>query len=146
MNKATQDAVQNAETMMKDAQGAFQTAFEKMTKSFEDMSKFGTANVEAAVKSNEISAKAAEAYGNKIVELSKANFDESVKAAQELSSVKTVNELFEKQTAFAKASFEKFTEQATALNDMATKSAKEAFAPINARVEAAGELAKSVQA
>ncbi len=146
MNKATQDAVKNTEAMMKDAQGAFQSAYDKATKQFEEMNAFGKENVDAVVKSNEISAKAAETLSNKVVEMSKANFDEATKVAQDFASVKTVNELFEKQAAYAKTAFETFTKQATEMNELVSKSTQEAFAPINARVEAAGEYAKAFQA
>ncbi len=146
MNKTTQDAVKNAETMVKDAQNAFETAYEKFTKSFEELSAMSKDNMDAVMKSAELSGKASEEFGNKVVEISKANFDESVKVAQDLSAAKTVNELVEKQTAFAKTAFETFTKQATALNEAATKNAQDVFAPINARVEAAGEYVKSFQA
>ncbi len=92
MNKQAQEATKAAETMVKDAQNAFQANYEKFTKSVQDMNEFSKKNMDAMVKSGEISTKAAEEFGNKVVEISKANFDESVKVAQELSSVKTVNE------------------------------------------------------
>lgn len=146
MNKVAEDAVKNAEAMVKDAQSTFQAAYEKFTKSFDELTVISKENFDAVVKSGEISGKAAESFGTQVVEMSKANFDESVKVAQDLSSAKTVNELFEKQAAFAKSAFETFTKQATALNEAATKSAQDVFAPINARVEAAGEYVKSFQA
>ncbi len=150
VNKTAQDAVketvQKTETMMKDAQSAFQANYEKMAKSMEEVNEFGKKNMDAFMKSSEISAKAAEDFNNKVAEMGKANFDESLKAAQELASVKTVNELFEKQTAFAKTAFETFTNQAKAVTEMATKNVQDAYAPINERVEAAGDLAKAIQA
>lgn len=146
MNKVTQEAVANAETMMKDAQSAFQTAFEKAQKSLNDANEFGKANIEAAMKSGEISSKSAEALTKELADIAKKNFDESVKASQELASVKTVNELFEKQTAFAKASFDTYTAQFKAIADLATKGAEDAFAPIKKQAEKAGEFAKNFQA
>lgn len=146
MNKATQDAVQNAETMMKDAQGAFQSAFEKASKSVEKANEFGKANLDAVMKTGEISTKAAETIGKELTEIAKKNFDESVKAAQDIASAKTVNELFEKQTAFAKAAFDTYSAQFKAITEIATKSTKEAVAPLTARAEAAGDFAKAFQA
>ena len=145
MNKATQEAVQNAETMMKDAQGAFQSAFEKASKSVESVNDFGKANMDAVIKSGEISSKAAETIGKELTEVAKKNFDETVKVAQDLASAKTVTELFEKQTAFAKTAFDTYSAQFRAISEIATKSTKEAVAPLTARAEAANDFAKNFQ-
>ncbi len=146
VNKAAQDAVKNAETIMKDAQDTLKTAFEKASKSLEDVNKFNKDNLDAVMKSSEITAKSTEQLGKEIAEISKKNFDTTVAATQEFASVKTVNELFEKQTNFVKASFDTYTAQFKAIADLATKSAKEASAPLQARAEAAGDLAKTLQA
>ncbi len=145
MNKATKDAVENAETMMKDAQGAFKSAFEKASKSVEDVNDFSKANMDAVIKSGEITSKAAETISKELADVAKKNFDESVKVAQDLASAKTVTELFEKQTAFAKTAFDTYSAQFRAITEIATKSTKEAVAPLAARAEAATDLAKNFQ-
>ena len=145
MNNSAKEAVANAETIMKDAQGAFETAFQKANKSVQEVNDFGKANLEAVMKAGEISTKASEKLNKEIVDIAKKNFDESVKAAQDLASVKTVTELFEKQAAFAKSAFDTYTAQFKAITELATKSTKEATAPLAARAEAAGDIAKTFQ-
>ena len=67
-------------------------------------------------------------------------------AAKELSSAKSVTEFFEKQTDFAKTSFESYVAEATKLNEMYAAAAKDVFEPINARFTAASNLVKGFSA
>jgi len=69
-----------------------------------------------------------------------------VAAAQDFTSAKNVTELFEKQTAFAKASFEGIIAQTTKMNDMFAATAKDMTSPLNERVGAASEAMKSMTA
>ena len=63
-------------------------------------------------------------------------------AAKELSACRTVSEFVEKQAAFGKASFENFVAEATRLNEMYVAAAKDACAPLNARLTAAADIVK----
>jgi phasin family protein len=117
--------------------------FEKFSKGFEGLSSFGQENVDAIVKSSEIAAKAAEGIGSEISAFSKKAFEDSVAAAQDFASAKTMTELFEKQTAFAQSAFEGWVHQATKMNEIYVAAAKDITAPIGARVSKASEAVKS---
>lgn len=143
---AAKSATKKVETLVDDAQKAASEQMEKVTKSFEDVTVFGQENVDAFVKSSTIAVKAAEEMNAEFVSFSKKSMEEGVAAAKEMTSVKTLPELVEKQVEFAKTSFDGFMKQATRFNEMYMSAAKEAFEPINERANVAAEMAKSYRA
>ena len=143
VSNVMQEATAKVETFVADTQKAVTEQFEKLSKGLEGLTTFGQENVDAFVKSSEIAAKAAEGIGTEIGAYSKKSFEDSVAAAQDFASAKTLTELFEKQTSFAQASFEGFVSQATKMNEIYVAAAKDITAPLGARVTAATEALKS---
>jgi phasin family protein len=141
--KVVKEATAKVETFVADTQKSMTEQFEKFSKGFEGLSSFGQENVDAIVKSSEIAAKAAEGIGSEISAFSKKAFEDSVAAAQDFASAKTMTELFEKQTAFAQSAFEGWVHQATKMNEIYVAAAKDITAPIGARVSKASEAVKS---
>lgn len=144
--KTAEQATQAFETIAADTQKAAQEQFEKLSTGVEKLTAFGQENVDAFVKSSEIAAKAAEGIGSEVSAYSKKAFEDGVAAAQDFASAKTVTELFEKQTAFARASFDGAVKQATKMNDLLAATAKDVSKPLNERVTAASEAVKSLNA
>ena len=142
----TKAATKQVEEFTAEAKKTMEEGVEKMSKGLEDASQFGQDNVEAVVASGKVMAKAAEEMNAEIMAFSKKSYEDSMAAAKELSSVKSVSEFFEMQTTLAKSSFEGFVAEATKLNEMYAAAAKEAFAPINARFTAAAEMVKGYRA
>lgn len=141
--KTTKDVTDTIETIAADTQKAAKEQMEKVANGFEKLTAFGQENVDAMVQSQEIAAKAAENFSAEVTSYSKKSFEDTVAAAQDLASAKTVTELFEKQSAFAKSYFEGVMKQTTKVNDMLAASVKDMSQPLNARVTAATETAKS---
>ena len=139
----TKDAAKKVETLAADAQKAATDQFEKIAKSFEDVAAFNQDNFDALVKSSNVAVKAVEEMNAEIVSFSKKSVEEGVAAAKELSAIKTMPELLEKQSAFAKASMDDFMKQAAKFNELAMAAAKDVFEPMNARATAAADLVKS---
>ena len=129
VTNVVQEATAKVETLVADTQKAVTEQFEKFSKGFEGLTTFGQENVDAIVKSSEIAAKAAEGIGTEISAYSKKSFEDSVAAAQDFASAKTLTELFEKQTSFAQASFEGFVSQATKMNEIYVAAAKDITRP-----------------
>ncbi len=129
MNKI---ANQQVEQFTSEAKRSMEEGVERMSKGFEDVTQFGQENVEAMVASGKVMAKAAEEMNAEVMAFSKKSYEDSMAAAKEIASSKSVTEFFEKQTGFAKTSFESFVAEATKLNEMYANAAKEAFAPLNA--------------
>lgn len=142
-NTAFQDATAKVESLVADTQKTMTEKFEKFSKGLEGFTAFGQENVDAIVKSSELAAKAAEGIGSEVAAYSKKSFEDGVAAAQDFAGAKTLTELFEKQTAFAQASFEGFVAQSTKMNEILVAAGKDIAAPIGARVTAATEKFKS---
>ena len=140
MNKA---ATKQVEEFTAEAKKSMEEGVEKLTKGAEDAMAFGQENVEAVIASGKIFAKATEEMNAEIVAFSKKSYEDVMAASKDISSAKSVTELFEKQTSFAKTAFEAYVAEATKLNDLYAAAAKEAFGPLNARFTAAAEMVKS---
>lgn len=143
MNKIANEQV---ETFTAEAKRSMEDGVQRMSKGFEDVTEFGQANVEAVVASGRVMAKAAEDLNAEMMAYSKKAYEDAMAASKELASARTVTEYFEKNTAYAKSSFEGFVAQATRMNEMYSNAAKEAFAPLNARFAAAAEIVKTNRA
>jgi len=144
--KMTKTATEQVEAMTAGTQKAVTEQVEKLTKGMEGVTAFGQGNVEALVKSSELAVKAVEGLNSEISAFSKKSFDESVAAAKDLASAKTVTELMEKQTAFAQTAVEQFVAQSTKMNEMFASVMKDVTAPWNARVAAANDMMKTFAA
>jgi phasin family protein len=149
-NQAAEQSAETAraatESLGQQAQGAqrsFTENFEKFSKGLEGVASFSQENLEAAVKSSEIAAKALEGIGSEISAYSKKSFDDGVAAAQSFASSKNVSELFEKQTAYAQTAFEGWLHQSRKMNEIVAAAAKDIAAPIGQRVSAASGAIKT---
>ena len=142
----TKAATKQVEEFTAETKKAVEEGVEKMSKGIEDATQFGQDNVEAMVASSKVVAKAAEEMNAEIMAFSKKAYEDSMAAAKEFGTVKSVSEYFEMQTSLAKTSFEGFVAEATKLNEMYAAAAKDAFAPINARFTAAADLVKTYRA
>ena len=140
---AAKDATKQIETMTEDATKAVNDGMEKFTKGFSEAATFNQETVDALVKSGNVAAKAAESLNAEVVAYAKRAMQEGVAAAKEMSSVKSVTDLVEKQTDYAKMTMDAFLQQTTKLNEMYMAAAKEAVEPINARVSAAADAMKA---
>lgn len=140
MNKA---ATKQVEEFTAEAKKSMEEGVEKMTKSAEDAMAFGQESMEAMVASGKIFAKATEEMNAEMIAFSKKSYEDVMAASKDISAAKSVTELFEKQTAFAKSAFENFVSESTKMNDLYAAAAKDAFAPLNERFTAAAEIVKS---
>lgn len=119
----------------------------QMLKGYEDYAAFNKATVDALVKSSTIAVKGAEDINKELVAFAQASFDNSVAIGRALLSAKSFNEVVELQNSYAKQSFDSLVAEATKLQELSVKVTNEAFAPLNARVNAAVEkLAKPLAA
>ena len=139
-------AAKKTETLVEDAQKAATEGYEKMTKGFEDFASFNQDNMDALMKSSNVMMKAAEEMNAEIVSFSKKTMQEGVAAAKEMTSVKSIPEFVEKQAEIAKVQFDGFMKQSARFNEMYVAAAKDVFAPITDRAEAAAEMVKTYRA
>ena len=138
----SKSATKKVEEIAVETQKTMEEGVEKMTKGIENAASFGQEYVEAVVTSSKIATKAAESLSAEIAAYSKKSYEDSMAAAKELTTCKSVSEFVEKQTEFGKISIEGFVAEATKLNEMYAAAAKEAFAPLNACFTAAAGIVK----
>ena len=107
------------------------------------MSAFNQQTLEAFAKSSKIAGKAFEGIGREVAAYTKTSFEERVAAVKDLATAKTLAELFEKQTSFARSAFEGWVLQASKMSEIYTAAVKEIAAPISQRFSAAADEVKA---
>lgn len=143
---ATDTTTKNVEEFTADAQKNIEQGVEKMAEQMEDMTSFSQQNMEAMVTASKRAAKAAEEMNAEVAAFTKKSYEDSMAAAKEMTSAKSMTELFEKQSAFAKSMMEAFVSESTKLNELATNAGRECMEPINARMTASADILKSTSA
>jgi phasin family protein len=108
--------------------------FEAAVKGFEQFSSLGKDNVEAVVAASTAYAKGIEAISAELMAYAKKSIEDSVTATKALMGAKTVKELVDLQSDFAKTSFDELMSKSSKLGEMYAKVTQDAFEPINARV------------
>jgi len=143
---AATDAAKNTiEQFTATSNVAFKEGVEKGLAAMNEMNSYSKKNMEAMVASATASAKGAEALGAQAMAFSKAVFDTQVSAAKSLAGAKSVQEVVELQTAFAKSALETYMAQFGAMSETVSSSVKESMKPLNERVTAVVEKFQAVR-
>jgi phasin family protein len=136
-----------AETMTKEFQANFQAGFqdnvEKMTSAFSDMNTFAKGNIDALVESMTRAGKGVEEINTHVLAYSKSAMEEGVNTAKKIASVKSVQELIELNTNYAKTAIETHISELSKLSEVCAKTVKESFQPLNDRAAVAMEKVKT---
>ncbi|MBW8881476.1 MAG: TIGR01841 family phasin [Asticcacaulis sp.] len=122
---------------------AFKDSVEKTLGALNEVNTLSKGNVEAVVESLTAATKGAETVGAQALAFSKKNWDDAVTAAKTLSGAKSVQEVIELQSAYAKSSMEAYVSEINQLTETLSASFKDTFKPINARMTAAVEKFQS---
>ncbi len=115
------------------------TYMDKAIKSAEELVSFGQGNLEAVMKSSQILATGLQDLSKHIAASAQAHIDESVANFKALTSVKSLKEAVDLQTAMTKTIIEKSLAETGKITDASMKLAEQAIAPITARVTLATE-------
>ena len=118
---------------------AFRDTVEKSLSGLTDLNAQSKKNLEAVVESATAAQKGAEALSQQAVAYGKTTWEAGVAAAQSLSQARSVQELIELQTSFAKTSIEAYLAEVTKAAETVSGSVKDSFKPINERVTASVE-------
>ena len=124
---------------------AFKDGVEKSLAAMNDMNAQSKKNLEAVVASATASAKGAETLGAQAMAFSKAMFESQVAAAKSLSGAKSLQEVVELQTAFAKTSLETYMSEFGKMSETLSASVKESMKPLNERVTATVEKLQAIR-
>lgn len=110
---------------------------EEIVKNYDEIAVTGKDNVEAVVAASTAYTKGMEAIAGEWMAFTKAALEQNMANAKAVMSAKSVQEMMDLQTSFAKSNFDGFVSQSTKMGEMAAKVAQDAIEPINARVTVA---------
>jgi phasin family protein len=124
---------------------AFKDAVEKSMTALNDINAHSKQNLEAVVASVAAASKGAEALGAQAMTYSKKSIDDHMAAARSFSTAKSIQEVVELQTAWAKSTLEAYLAEVNKASETVAASLKETLTPLNARVTAAVETFQSAR-
>jgi phasin family protein len=142
---AAEATTKTAEQFTAASNVAFKEGVEKGLTALNDINSQSKKNLEAIVAATTAATKGAEALGAQAMAFSKAVFDSNVTAAKSLAGAKSVQEVVELQTAFAKSSLETYMAGFARMSDTVSASVKESLKPLNERVTASVEKFQAVR-
>ena len=106
---------------------------------YEDLAQLSKSNLEAVVRASQIWAKSAEDLSKALASFTQTSVEMGNKAGQAMIAVKTMQDLMEVQSGYARNSYDHFVTGASKFSDVAVKVAGEAFAPIQQSITATVE-------
>ena len=109
----------------------------KAMKTSEDMMSFGQGNLEAAMKTAQIFATGLQDISKQVAASTQASIEDSVATMKAIAGVKSVKEVIDLQTSFARSMMEKVIAESGKLTDASLKLTEQAIAPLTARVSLA---------
>ncbi|HTK36307.1 MAG TPA: TIGR01841 family phasin [Caulobacteraceae bacterium] len=118
---------------------AFKDGVEKSLTAINEANAQGKRNMEAVAASVTAAAKGAESLGAQTIAYSKKAFEDQVAQAKALSTCKSVQEVVELQTTFAKTAMEAYIAQLNKASEIVSSTLKDALRPLNERATAVVE-------
>jgi len=104
---------------------------------YAELADLGRANLAAVLRANAALAEGMGAIGKEVMTYARNSLETAAEAATALLAAKTLEDLAQLNSDFAKSSFERLVTRSTKLSEMGVKVANEAMAPLGDRVEAA---------
>ena len=124
---------------------AFKDAVEKSLSAITDANGASKKNLEALIASVTAATKGAEALGAQAMAYSKKSVEEQVLAAKSLAGAKSIQEVVELQTSFAKSALETYMAEVGKMSETVAASVKDSMKPINERVSALVERVQTAR-
>ncbi len=142
--KATAEKAQttfqaNAEQAQAAGAKALKDVADKSAAGLTELNIQGKQNLEAIVASAAAAQKGVETLSAQSAAFTKKSWEDGVAAAQSMSQARSIQELLELQTTWAKSATEAYLAEVTKATDVLTASVKNSFKPINERVTASVE-------
>jgi phasin family protein len=142
--KATAEKAQatfqaNAEQAQAAGAKALKDVADKSAAGLTELNAQGKQNLEAIVASAAAAQKGVETLSAQSAAFTKKSWEDGVAAAQSMSQARSIQELLELQTTWAKSATEAYLAEVTKATDVLTASVKNSFKPINERVTASVE-------
>lgn len=103
---------------------------------YEELADLGRENFAALLRANAALTEGLEAIGKEVIGYARSSFERYAETAAALLGAKTLEDVVQVNTDFAKGYLERFIERSQKLSEMSVKVANEALAPLGSRVEA----------
>jgi len=129
----------NAEQAQAAGAKAFRDVADKSAAGISELNAQGKQNLEALVASAAAAQKGVETLSAQSAAFTRKSWEDGVAAAQSMSQARSIQELLELQTTWAKSASEAWLAEVTKATDVMTASVKDSFKPINERVTASVE-------
>ena len=139
VEQATATAKIQAEKVQAAGAQAMREGMEKTTASLAQLSAESKSNLEALTASATAAQKGAEALSAQALSYGKTSWENATAAAQTIAKARSVQELLELQTSYAKSAMEVYVSEVSKMTETLTASVKDSFKPINERVTASVE-------
>lgn len=139
VEKNTAAAQAQAEKVQAAGAKVLREGLEKTSASMTELSAQSKQNLEALTASATAAQKGAEALSKQALEYSKTSWEHSVAAAQTIVQARSVQEMIELQTNYAKSAMEVYMSEVSKMTEIMTSSVKDSFKPINERMTASVE-------
>ena len=118
---------------------AFKEAVDKSLTALNELNAQSKSNLEAVVASTTAATKGAETLGAQAMAYSKKAVEDGMAAARSLGGARSVQEVIELQTSYAKSALEAYLAEVNKASETVAASFKESLTPLNARMTAAVE-------
>lgn len=139
VSKTAERAKAQAEQAQAAGAQAFRSTVDKSVAGLTELNAQGKKNLEAMVESASAAQRGAEALSQQALAFGKKSWEDNLAAAQSIAAARSVQELIELQTSWAKSASEAYLAQMTRMTETLTASVKDSFKPINERVSASVE-------
>lgn len=131
------------ESMTAATNDSFKEGFEKTLSAVNEASAFHKDTVEAVIASATVTGKGLEVAGTNAAAYAKTAMEEGVAATKALSSAKSIQEIFEIQSNYAKSAMGSYLAELNKTTELFSGLVKDGAKPLNTRFAAVAELAQS---
>ena len=139
--KSTVDqATEQFEAVTANGAAAVKENVERAIAAATEMNSFGKENLDAWIASSTAATKGLEAISARAMAYSKQALEAHMTAAKSIMTAKSVQELVEKQSEYAKSAFEGYVAEINSMSNLVSGFAKESLKPINERVTAVSSI------
>jgi phasin family protein len=141
--KTTVAGAETIETAMKNGADAMKNGLEKAAKGYDELVTIAKDNAEAWSSAANVAGKGFETINSEWFAFSRQVLEEGIAATRAMFETKSAKDLFELQSDFARKAVDAYVAEITKIGDIAVSTAKDAAAPLQARVTAFVDYAQA---
>jgi phasin family protein len=119
---------------------AVKEGFSRSMTAFAEMNSVSKQAFDAWMESATVASRGVEALNGHVLAYAKKSMEDSVAAAKSLSGAKSLKDVVDIQTTFAKSSFDSYVKEMTKLSEFAQSVSKDAIKPLSERASAVATM------